>query len=368
MNNPTINPPAAVAETSAPSGPLVAELIGISLADPVTHLRELVQALRAQLPPQSRQFAELELCARQLHRVSVQSQQLARVMKGRLRQSHERLSLHAIVLDILVQAHGGFKQQGIQVRQHLRPVDVIVDPGLLVALVETLVDWGAQLGRELQVRLEVKNWPAHALLSLRVLDLRTDAHGALPLDNLAWQLVVETARLMNVTVRRELGQDAAQASLEFSRTVRQLSGITALDAERQTGADSSQLQSQSSQLAGLRVLLVSDDVRLQREVKSVCTELDLRLEVALTAAQGFEMSELSQPSMIILDESLRTDFFDDYLQRLMRERLHFHAVEVAATTHTGFEISSWDQTTASRIGRDTVKEQLKTVILLELGR
>ena len=71
------------------------------------------------------------------------SQQITRLAGGRLRQSHERLSLSDIVLDVLNSQAIAFRARGLEVRHHIKPIEVIVDPGLLSSLVGVAVDWAA---------------------------------------------------------------------------------------------------------------------------------------------------------------------------------------------------------------------------------
>lgn len=346
--------------------PGLALVIGASLARPVEKLRALLRDARVAHAWSEARQAAMEDAVEEAHRISVQSQQLDRLASGHLRQSQETLQLHAVVLDLLVQRQAAFKRQGIVLRQHLRPVDVIVDPGLLLLLLDALIDWATPLGTSLWVRLEMRNWPLHGLLTLRAaradLDVASDADA----DGLAWQLATRTAHAMELELKRQATDGHIQASVEFPRTVARLSGLTALEADRELGPDDSRIKLQTSHLAGVQVLLVTDDRSLQRDVAAVCEPLGLKLEFATRGREAFERSELSRPELIILDETLHDDFLADYLQNLMRERPHFHAVEVTARD-TGFAISSWEGTGMSRISRDGVRDQLKTVLAIEFG-
>lgn len=352
----------ANSETGQAARPELAEVIGASLAAPVTRLRTLLAEVRLDRSWSDGRLAALEQAVEETHRIGLQSQHLARLLGGKLRQSHEKLALHRVVLDLLAQRQASATAAGVVMRQHVKPVEVIVDPGLLVGLLEALVDWALQAGDELLVKLEMKNWPEHGLLTVRAVGRdRPDA------DNLDWQVVARTAEMMGVLLTRDLTQAHAQATLEFPRTVRELSGLTALDTEREVGPDSVRIDSQTSQLLGLRVLLVTDDRRVERDVVAVCERMNMRLETAINPRQALGLSELSQPELVIMDETLRDDAFDAHLERLMREREHFHVVEVTAPG-SGFEISSWEVTSMSRIGRDNIRDQLKTVLSLEFGR
>ncbi|MCV6021866.1 hypothetical protein OFO93_35750, partial [Escherichia coli] len=79
--------------------------------------------------------------------VGLASQQIARFASGRVRQSHERLNLTQTVQNVLVHRHRETSARGIEVRQVLKPVDVIVDPTLLFSLLNTLLDWAMRHAR-----------------------------------------------------------------------------------------------------------------------------------------------------------------------------------------------------------------------------
>ncbi|MEJ7932138.1 hypothetical protein WG922_19350 [Ramlibacter sp. AN1015] len=354
-----------VGQPTTPAAPdaRLAEIIGASLAAPLARMRSLLQEVREARSWSESRLDALERAVEEALRVGVQSQQLARLAGGRLRQSHERLALHEIMLELLIERQPQFSAQKIEVRQRLKPVDIIVDGGLLLGLLEALLDWAVQVGRELLVKLEMKNWPEHGMLSLRA--VRTPGTNA-DADNLAWELVKHSARLLGVDLKRESTDSYVQATLEFPRTVRQLSGLTALDADSRMGADSMRIDSQISGMAGMRALLVSDDQRLRREVAAICQDAGIKLELATRTQEAMVASELSQPTLIIIDGSLRDDVFDEYLERQLQEG-GVRAVEVT-DRDVGFEISAWEGPSVSRISRDSIKDQLKTVLSLEFGR
>jgi hypothetical protein len=69
------------------------------------------------------------------------SQQLSRFASGRLHQAPERLHLTQTLQSVLTHRARETQARGIQVKQVMRPVEVIVDPSLLFSLLNTLLDW-----------------------------------------------------------------------------------------------------------------------------------------------------------------------------------------------------------------------------------
>lgn len=362
----TAAPAAPAREPLQPvSGPQLASAIGAALAAPLARIEHLAASLRARRDLPEAEQAELDAGLSDIHRIAIQSQQVGRLAHGRLRQSHEKLALHQAVHDILLERHAAFQARGMEVRQSLRAVEVIVDAGLLVGLLGAATDWAAHQGSHLMVKLGMQNWPEHGLLVIKAVGA---AAGRDP-DCLAWFLVQHFAQAMEVRVDRAFDAESAQLTLEFTRTVRNLSGLTTLDTERKdSGPDTWLVASGSSrQFAGSRVLLVTDDPALQRDVARVCQRLDLRLDTVPSTSKATRACELSTPHLIVIDENLHDADFDHLHADLLQRNLRFPVIEVAPQ-NSGFAISSWDASSTSRIGRDSIRERLPEAIEMELGK
>lgn len=373
-------PPSPLATVPAPTGPQLAGTIGAELAAPVARMAQLLQDLQARLAGAGTDtatraaLAGLDAAVAQIHEISLRSQQVARLASGRLRQSHEKLELHTIVGDVLRDRQAQLTRQGVALDTSLRPVEIIVDPGLLVSLLQAAVDWAAGQGHRLLVRLGMKNWPENGLLVLQA--TRTapgigDTPGEDGLDNLLWGLLLHTAGLMGVLVSREVDGTGVAVHLEFPRTVRNLSGLTTLDVEptggRVNSGDFTDTIGAGRHLKGVAILLVTDDERLQRDVAKACQRLNLRLDTATSMPQAIRLCELSRPHLIVIDENLHDVEFDQLHASLLRQDARFPVIEVAPADQ-GLAISSWDEGSASRIGRDQVAQQLPAALSLELSK
>lgn len=357
-----------------PGGAQVAAAIGAELATPVARLQQLAQGLRARSQASSAELASLDAAIAEAHRIAVQSQQVARLAGGKLRQSHEKLELHAILHDVLLEHHALFAARGIEARQHLRPVDIIVDPSLLVSLLQTAIQWASERGSRLVVKLSMKNWPENGLLEIkahRTVVVSGEAPTVRPSDNLLWFLLAQIAQAMGVLVAREANEEGTTVTLEFPRTVRNLSGLTALESERSQHPPGKNTWIEGSQasrhLQGSHLLLITDDARLQRDVAKVCQRLALKLDVCPTTRQATRFCELSTPHLLLIDENLHDTEFDLLHADLVRHHVRFPVIEIAARSE-GYAVSTWDDSSASRIGRDAVVEQLPEVLTLELGK
>ncbi len=127
----------------------------------------------------------------------------------------------------------------------MRPAEVISDATLLHALLQAVLDWSLEHARQsVEYRIEIRSWPANARLICRfphhhvssalpgdVLAAEDDASSAL--DTLAWRLVQQLARTLDLMVERQDESERAMLAIEFPRTVsdQQLEGV-AIGADR----------------------------------------------------------------------------------------------------------------------------------------
>ncbi|MES2632013.1 MAG: hypothetical protein V4669_03515 [Pseudomonadota bacterium] len=375
-----------VAKTApAPAAPAVAGLtpaaaatlpaiIGAELAHHVAVMLNVLQEVRDMRSISRGQVAILEARLEAAHRIAMQSQQISRLAGGRLRQSHERLSLHTIVNDVLNGMALRFKLGGYEVTHRLRPVEVIVDPGLLLGLVQVALDWSADQGQRLQVRLDVKNWPEHAELAIKAsqsVALSQAASGEEKVrDDLNWQLLLQTAQAMGVTVDRVVAADHTMLSIEFPRTVRQIEGLMAVEMESTAGLSgglSTTFLTEARPLAGHRVLLVATDAGVIGELNAVCDSMGLSLDVCPTSAGAVRHCEADMPHLIVVEERLRDHQFEELRADIVRADVNFPVVEITRAPNI-LEMSNWMGDSVSRISRDSLRAHLPSFLVMELAK
>ena len=300
--------------------------------------------------------------------IAHQSQQVARLAEGRLRQSHERVSLDHLVKTALDERRPRFRELGVDVSRDIKPVEIVVDPGLLSSLVETALDWALLQGRRLDVTLGIKAGPEHGLLVIKT------CRGAEPADpvpataradSLKWHLLRQIAKAMGVTVTRDLDGGDSTLSLEFARTVKQLEGLTSM--EISSGSGDSAFHTGTKPLAGLRVLLISADPAVRAEVETACRLLGLRPDTVPNSAQAVRYTERDQPHMIIVDERVRDAVFNDLMQDIRRLDPNLGFLEITNDADT-FEISSWMSDSMTRVSRNVLRAHLPAILTLELAK
>jgi TusA-related sulfurtransferase len=360
-----LSTPAAAKKKPADVSMLLPAVIGGELSRCVAAMETVLQDFQGARYISRTELATLRTAIAGASRIARQAQQLSRLAGGRLRQSHERLSLQDLVAQVLKESARRLRAAGIEVEPHLRSVEIIVDPGLLVSLLETAVDWAAARGQRIQVWLEMKNWPEHALLILKVKQAISAPAELQPTDDeecLDWFLLAQLAQAMGVLVEREKVGDQTNLTIEFPRTVRQLEGLTAIEVD--VGEF---MHSETRPLAGHRLLVITDDERVKRELHEVCQLLGVVLDSTPTTRQAVRFCELDTPHMVVIDERLHDKHFDELRQDLLAHNVNFPFLEIAEG-HNIVEVASWMGDRMSRISRDSLRAQLPSILAMELAK
>ncbi|MDW5445160.1 hypothetical protein [Polaromonas sp. SM01] len=338
-------------------------LIGAELSAPIYALREIVQDFTQTRRISHQQLEGLTTAIESANQITRQSQQIGRLAEGRLRQSHERIQLDRLLQQALLELAPTLQAQGIECRHSLKAVEVIVDPGLLSSLIDAALSWGCAHGQRLVISLSIMNWPEHGLL---VIKAYAAASGQAPQpDSLNWHLLSQLAQTMGVTLEREVSANGeSRLQLEFARTVRVLEGLTALEID--TSGDSS-FHNGTKALAGLRILLISNEPLARAEVSQACRLLGLSVDAVPTVERGRRYMELDMPHLLIIDERLHDGEFDQLADDIKHIAPNLGLLEIVDDPNT-FEISSWMGENMTRVSRDGLRAQLPSVLTLELVR
>ena len=314
------------------------------------------------------QMHQLQTAIESARTVAKQSQQMARLAGGRLRQSHERLSLDQVISEALEQRAEAFQARAVELHCNLKPVEVIVDPGLLTSLVDAAIDWGCEFGRRLVISLEMKNWPEHGIFMLKasesVAEGGMNSERAGEQDTLSWHLLTQIGKAMGVAVDCVASRDEGILMIEFPRTVRQLEGLTAIEVD---GGGDSAMHSESKPLAGHRVLVICTDESLIATIKMICREMGLVLDTVPSPSRAIRFCELDIPHMIIIDERLRDWQLDELRRDLHKIEPNLPFLEIADASNT-LEMASWMSDSMTRVSRDSLRSQLPSIMVLELAK
>jgi CheY-like chemotaxis protein len=366
--------PAGTAPSAGAERPdfALAELLGQELAQPLSDMQSALQDIETNKNFTRDDFNRLSASIKSARKLAMQSQQIARLAGGRLRQSHENLKLDAMVLAAMQERSREFRKKGIEIFQRIRPVEVIVDAGLLHSLIDAAFDWAAGLGSKLTVTLEMQNWPEHGLLTFktkravsgRTIDSQAnETEGDPSRDSVGWYLISEIAQAMGLLVNRTSSDQETRLVVEFSRTVKRLEGLTVVEME--SGPES--LYGNSRPMSGSRILLITDDVRLQLEVRQICTGTGMVLDSVANASHAVRFCEMESPTLVIIDEYMRDPVFEQLHQDLRNRDPNFPFIEIAATPNT-FEMAGWTSESMSRLSKDALQMHLATILAAELTK
>lgn len=297
-------------------------------------------------------------------------QQISRLAQNQVRQSHEKLSLQQVVQSLLTERQAEYAARGVVANTRFKPVDIIVDPGLLVSLIASALNWVTEFGTVVRLATSMKNWPQHGQLSLiasQGVRLQSDIDNKSVVNqSIAWHLLQQTALSMGVGL--ELNETVNERSLmiEFPRTVVALEGMTMVEMDAGSASDSFGSVN-SNFIAGHQVLLISSDYGFYRQVRDICKGLSLGCEQAPDVATAERMCEQRVPHLIMCDEALADERYDALLDDLERHSPGFPTIMVGEGDH-GFELSGWSSSNKSRISRNQVQEQLPSALTIELSR
>lgn len=343
-------------------------VIGAELSHPLALMREVLQDCTRTGAVSWAQLTSLTGALDAAHRISRHSQQISRLAGGRLRQSHERLSLHLLLNEVLDAMLQSSPEAGLEIRRSIKPVEIIVDPGLLWSLLEVAADWAAEQGQRIRASLGIKNWPEHGILILKASPhISVAANPGTPVnqDTLNWHLLQQIAQTMGVAVERGASPGEGWVQLQFPRTVKQLEGLTAVEVD--SGDYPSSFMGDSKPMAGHRLLLVTADDSLRLEIRDICNLMGLTLDTTPTSGQAIRFCELDKPHMIVIDEKLRDETFEELRRDLLRMDVNFPCIEITSASNT-FEMSNWMGESISRISRDALKVQLPSILVMELAK
>jgi hypothetical protein len=360
--------PAQAAVATALTGPAVARALGVTMAAPALALDALVGQLAAGQPLSGTQLAALRGLSAQFEAIRTQGQQLARLAGEPIQARPERIALQAAVVDILLRRGAPWHPKVSDLHQRLEAVDVMADAGLLSILLEAAFTWTGGLGESLTVRLETTKWPRHALLTARAVGRpRVAASKAdLQSDNLSWLLLAQAARAAGAVLQRHLTSEHAYLTLEFTATLPPEGGLSLLDADP-AGAQDWRLDSRSHAGRSEHIVLITEDLPTQRQVRQACQRLGLGVRAFTSIQEAAVEASATPPAALIIDGLL-----NDVAFGLLRARLAARGHEVPAIeigdSQSGFEVASWEARSLSRITRDMLETQLESVLSLELGR
>ena len=362
-------------QDDAPSGErwhdLVGE-IGAEIAMPLTTALERVHALTSSGQIDRASLRALREEVESARRAGMIAQQLARFASGRLRQSHERLSLAETLKTVLNHRRREIEARGISLEPQLKPAEVIVDASLLFSLLNSVLDWALVHARsQIEYDIDVKTWPAHAHLLCSFAHRPADEldDGAAPpqpapeLDSLTWRLIEQTAWAMGLPLARAVDTGHITLGIEFPRTVHDdVEGLSTIELDEGFGASVN-----SKPLAGSQVLVVASRREMRVRVRDAIRHMGLIIDLVASVDEAAEFCHEGLPHAVIVESILCGERLKQLRAEIGAEVPELPFIEITEEGG-GFEMSGFGGTSMARVGRDALESALPSVLMFELSK
>jgi hypothetical protein len=342
--------------------------IGSEVAGPLTTAVERVNQLATTGRIDRQALRSLRAELEQARRAGMIGQQLARYASGRVRQSHERVDLPQVVRDCVSQRGREAEARGVEMRQALKPAEVIVDPTLLFALVNALLDWALALARSpIELKLDRKTWPANARLSVGFCHCPPDeAASAAPadgaLDTLPWRLAQQIGATMGLPIDRRDDASRTAVAIEFPRTVNEeMEGASAIELDTGDSAFN------SKPLAGSHVLIVAPRREMRSRAREAIRQMGLIIDFVASVDEARAFCRDGLPHAIVYAASLGGERFEALRAEIERDAPGFVFIEIVEQGQA-YEVTGFGGARGARVGFDAIETGLPSALLFELSK
>ncbi len=351
----------------------LASQIGAEIASPLTAALERIHALTTTGRIDRASLRALRDEVERARQVGMLGQQLARFASGRLRQSHERLQLAETLKGVLAHRARETQARGIALKPSLKPADVIVDASLLFSLLNTTLDWALANARsQIEYQIDIKTWPAHAVLVCRFAHRMADQppeRGAAAderpagLDSLTWRFLQQTALTMGLPLDRQEDAVNTVLSIEFPRTASaEIAGVTTMEIDEGFAPSSN-----SKPLAGSHVLVVSGRRELRAQIRDAIGNMGLIVDFVASVAEMADFCRDGLPHAVIIESGQIDDRFSELQDQISAEVPEFVFIEIVEEGDA-FQMSAFSDTNMARVGRAAISASLPSALMFELSK
>lgn len=350
---------------------LVGEL-GAEIAVPLTAAVARLDAMRCSGRIDRHSLRALRNDIERARRVGIESQRLARIAKGDVRQAKERLSLTGIVQSLLAERAAELQARDVEVRPPaLHDVEVAIDGSLLHALLDTLLDWALDNARSpIVFEAEVPPWPSQACLHCRFLHRpadRLDDRAATPdellsLDSVHWRLLQQMAWAIGLPLERTIDRTGTRVAVDFPSVVDEaLRGMSAVEFD----AEVPTLHAPS--LAGSHVLVVAQRRQVRTEVQAAVRHMGLTVDLVGSTAEATAFCVETRPQAVVIESPLLDQRYAQLRRELSSAAPAVVFIELLEDSQV-FELTGTDGRTAARVGRHAIAHGLPAALLFELSK
>jgi hypothetical protein len=305
-------------------------------------------------------------------RVGMMGQQVIRLASGDVQLAPERLDLSAMLREALLQRGREIEARGIEVRQLLRPAEVDGDPTLTFALLEALLDWSFDHAcSRIELSIEHKSWPAHALLRCSFAHQPADQadSGPMPLgvpalETMSWRLMQQTARTLSLAIERADTATRTRATIELPLAAgANGGGLATLD----LGAGGAGPPGHPRLLAGSHVLVIAARREVRDLVRDAVRPMGLTIDFVTSVDEAREFCRGGMPHAVVHEAALGGEVFERFRREMLTEVATLAFIQI---TEDGkdFEVHSVGERQFTSVGRATIADSLPAALTFELSR
>ncbi len=370
-SNPTNTPTAPAQDATSQRWHELVTQISEEIASPLTFALERIYALTSTGKIDRVGLRALREEIEQARQVGMLGQQIVRLSSGRVRLSNERVKLTEALQGVLVQRGREAQARGLTLRPALKQVEVLTDASLLFSLLNTLLDWVLTQARSgIELTVDIQTWSSQAQLSCsfegQIDHNPVVAHHAVAtrpkMDSLAWRLLEQTARTMNLELQRRDDAGSVSLVLSFPHTV-----TDAIDSLLDDDAGFAPSSLNSRPLAGSHVLVVASRRELRLQIRDALRDMGLVLDFVNTLNEAVDFCRDSLPHAIVIESIQASERFAAFRQELLDEVPHFVFIEIMEEGHT-FEMSDFSDAQTARVGRELIDNSLSSALMFELSK
>jgi hypothetical protein len=360
-------PQAAAVGTTRPDaadGALVGR-VGSEVAQPLTRALDRLHAFASTGRIDRSGLRALHDDIDRARRAGLRAQQIARLASRGVAAPPQRHGLPQALREALARRARESDGRGIELRQDLQPVEVLIDGALLQDLLQTLIDWCFEHARSpVDLRIDRRPWPPHARLQARFVHVPPDESpadaAAAALDCVAWSLLEHVARVAGLALRRDDTAVTTCVRIEFPQTIDGLA-IGLGDAGPATAAAAA---GPAAPLAGRQLLVVAARRETRNGIRETLRPTAATVDYVASVDEARDFCSQSMPHAIVYEAALAGDTFRALRREWTAAEPALVFVEIAEHGR-GVEVHELDGERTTRIGRDMIARALPGALLLE---
>lgn len=347
--------------------------LGGDIAQALTSAQQRVSALAStgRIDRSSLQLLREEIDG--ARRAAITGQQVGRFGAERTRQAAERMDLTSLLMDTLAQRRHDLDTRGLVLRESFVPAEVMADPSLLDALLNSLLDWALEHAvSRVDLKLDIKTRPAHARLTCAfahraneerdvAVALVDDAQPS-PLETLSWYLTQQAAMAMGLTLFRHDTRARVTVTLEFPETVVQrIDGLISSEV-----SDSLQQAYVSQPMAGQHVLVITPHRDVRNEVRVALRPMGMMMDFVASVEDAEVFCQDGLPHAVVYESSVGGERFERLRTSMLAEVPAMAFVQIAPNGKA-FEVLNVGGRQYASVSRDCIVQELPGAMLYEMA-